>query len=91
MDFSLLRQLTLNPFRDKEFGFQVRLGNEDVGLPLWTTGTGQALLILRNKIFEQKVCLNSGWCFHSALVRAVQVPCFRRERWREVGVFVQKG
>ncbi len=55
MDFSLLRQLTLNPFHDKDFGFQVRLGNEEVGLPLWTSGTGQGLLILRNKIFEQSV------------------------------------
>lgn len=55
LDFSLLHQLTLNPFSDKNFGFQVRLGNDEVGLPFWSSGTGQALLILRDKIFDQSV------------------------------------
>ncbi|HET7152265.1 MAG TPA: hypothetical protein VFJ29_00735 [Candidatus Kapabacteria bacterium] len=55
LDFSLLHQLTLNPFSDKDFGFQVRLGNDEVGLPFWSSGTGQALLILRDKIFDESV------------------------------------
>jgi hypothetical protein len=55
LDFSLLRQITVNPFGTKSFGLQVRVGNDEVGLPFWSSGTGQAFLILRNKIFEQSV------------------------------------
>lgn len=55
LDFSLLHQITINPFSDKSFGFQARLGNDEVGLPFWSSGTGQAMLILRNKIFDQSI------------------------------------
>lgn len=55
LDFSLLHQITINPFSDKSFGLQAKLGIDEMGLPFWSSGTGQAYLILRNKIFDQSV------------------------------------